>query len=586
MSTSARRNSLLTYSILWVVLPFALLIVGLAIIGIVIYQQTITEVLIDRDRQVASLAADSVSEGLEGYQRVLTTLASNAEMHSTSDVERRHAINTAGNALSIFNAGILVVDAQGTVLTSVPPSATLTLPEIGKQDYFQTIRDQRTPIFSHVITSPTTGEPMIVATVPITGRNNTFTGALLGAVYLRTSALGDLVKNLIVGNNGVAYLVGQRGMVLYHHDREVIGTDFSAHPSVMQVKQGLGGGLLWQAVDGQRYVDGYAPVRTTGWGLIVQEPWEKAIEPIQNHLILLALITLAATILGLIALWLGVRRITAPVELISAQISRVADGKSIEPIEASRIKELDILGRAFSRMAKQIETYRAGLRRYVGAITVSQEDERRRISRELHDDTVQSLIAIGRRIELYQATEQDKERLAQLEELRGMVDQTVDNVRQISRDLRPLILDDLGIVPALRTLVRSAREGDAALPAARLEINGTPIHMSSEQELALYRITQEALNNVRRHAHATQVEVRLTFDVDTLHLTVVDNGIGCVLPASLAELAEAGHFGLMGIQERVWAAGGTLSIDSEPGQGTRISVTIPVDDAAQISGSA
>ena len=577
MRSPLRQHSLLIHSIIWVVLPFSLLIIGLAVTGIIIYQESVTELIIDRDRQVAALAADSVSEGLEGYQRVLAALASNTDIHSNSDTIRQRAIQTAGSALSIFNAGVLVVDAKGTVLTSVPASATNILPAIGEQDYFQYVRSQRAPIFSHVITSPTTGEPMIVATVPITGRDNTFSGALLGAFYLRTSALGDLVKDLIVGNNGLAYMVGQRGTVLYHHDPQVIGANYSEHPSVAQVKQGLSGGLLWQTPDGQRLVDGYAPISTAGWGLIVQESWDTAIAPTQAHFVLLALIALVATTAGLIALWLGVRQITAPVQVISRQTSRLAAGKAIEPIQASRIAEVDTLGRAFSRMARQIETYRAGLRRYVGAITDSQEDERRRISRELHDETVQSLIAIGRRIELYEASEQDPGRLAQLSELHTMMDETVNSVRQISRDLRPLILDDLGIVPALRTLVRGVREGNDAVPSTKLEISGSPIQLDSEQELAIYRITQETLNNVRRHAHATSAEVCLTFDVDTIRLRVTDNGRGFSLPSSLAELAEVGHFGLMGIQERVWAAGGTLSIDSEPGQGTRISVTIPVE---------
>ncbi len=577
MRAPLRQHSLLIHSVIWVVLPFSLLIIGLAVTGMVVYQESVTELIVDRDKQVAALAADSVSEGLEGYQRVLAALASNEDIHSNSDAVRQRAIQTAGNALSIFNAGVLVVDAEGSVLTSVPASATHTLPAIGEQDYFQYVRSQRAPIFSHVITSPTTGEPMIVATVPITGPNNTFSGALLGVVYLRSSALGDLVKDLIVGNNGLAYLVGQRGTVLYHHDPQVIGANYSARPSVAQVKQGLSGGLLWQTPDGQRLVDGYAPIRSAGWGMIVQESWDMAIAPTQAHFVLLALVALVATIAGLAALWFGVRRITAPVQVISRQTSRLAAGKTIEPIQASRIAEVDTLGRAFSRMARQIETYRAGLRRYVGAITNSQEDERRRISRELHDETVQSLMAIGRRIELYEASEQDPGRLAQLSELHAMMDETVNSVRQISRDLRPLILDDLGIVPALRTLVRGVREGDDAVPDAKLEINGTPIRLSSEQELAVYRITQETLNNVRKHAHATHVEVCLTFDVDTIRLKVTDDGRGFSLPSSLAELAEAGHFGLMGIQERVWAAGGTLAIDSQPGQGTRISATIPVE---------
>ena len=471
----------------------------------------------------------------------------------------------------------MVVDANGTALTGVPVTVPTLLPAIGEQDYFQAVRSGHSPTYSHVITSPITGEPMIVVAVPITGANDTFAGALLGAVQLRTSSLGDLVKNLIVGNNGVAYLVGQRGTVIYYKDPQVIGANYRTRPSVARVMQGYSGGLLWQTTQGERFVDGYAPISAAGWGLIVQESWDLAASPTLAHFILLALIALTATVLALVILWFGVHQITAPVQSISEQTRRLAEGNAIEPIGASRIAEVDTLARAFSNMADQIVTYRAGLRRYVGAITDSQEDERRRISRELHDETVQSLMAIGRRIELYEASEQDPHRLAQLEELHAMMDETVNSVRQISRDLRPLILDDLGIVPALRALVRAARDGEGAISDAKLEVTGTPVPLTPEQELALYRITQEALNNVRRHARAEGVEVRLDFSAKAIHLRITDDGAGFGVPASLAELAETGHFGLMGIQERVWAAGGSLNIDSVPNHGTLIGVTIPVE---------
>ena len=140
-----------------------------------------------------------------------------------------------------------------------------------------------------------------------------------------------------------------------------------------------------------------------------------------------------------------------------------------------------------------------------------------------------------------------------------------------------MILDDLGIVPALRALVRAARDGEGAISDAKLEVTGTPVPLTPEQELALYRITQEALNNVRRHARAEGVEVRLDFSAKAIHLRITDDGAGFGVPASLAELAETGHFGLMGIQERVWAAGGSLNIDSVPNHGTLIGVTIPVE---------
>jgi len=251
--------------------------------------------------------------------------------------------------------------------------------------------------------------------------------------------------------------------------------------------------------------------------------------------------------------------------------------RPVAPVAESQITEIDALGRDFSRMAAQIESYRAGLRRYVGAMTHSQEEERRRLARELHDETVQSLLTIARRLELYQASESDPERQARLAELQTLVSDTLRGLRQISRDLRPLVLEDLGLIPALRTLVRAAREGVGAVPHARLEVSGPPVILEAEQELALYRITQEALTNIRRHAHATGVRVDLVFDGSTVRLDIGDDGWGFEVPSSFNEFAQRGSFGLMGIQERVWAVGGTLSIKTAPGHGTRLSVTMPIE---------
>lgn len=158
-----------------------------------------------------------------------------------------------------------------------------------------------------------------------------------------------------------------------------------------------------------------------------------------------------------------------------------------------------------------------------------------------------------------------------------MVADALRGLRQISRDLRPLVLEDLGLIPALRTLVRSAREGVGAVPHARLEVSGQPVGLGTEQELALYRITQEALTNIRKHARATGVRVDLAFDTSTVRLDIGDDGWGFEVPASLNDFAQRGSFGLMGIQERVWAVGGTLSIKSTPGHGTQLIVTMPID---------
>jgi len=275
--------------------------------------------------------------------------------------------------------------------------------------------------------------------------------------------------------------------------------------------------------------------------------------------------------------WRNVERVTAPIQMLAEESARLAQGKQIEALQESGIQEIDALENAFFKMATKINHYRMGLHRYVRAITDSQEAERRRIARDLHDETVQSLLAIERHLELYQSQKSDPEHREQLNNLKSMVEHTLQGVRQINRDLRPLILEDLGLVPALQTLVRDVRQGVGAVDEVKFEISGKKIDLQPEQELALYRITQEALTNVRKHANASYVQVGLIFEDNSVHLQIDDNGVGFQVPSAMTDFARRGSYGIVGIQERALAVGGTASIQSAPGEGTRVTVILPID---------
>lgn len=256
---------------------------------------------------------------------------------------------------------------------------------------------------------------------------------------------------------------------------------------------------------------------------------------------------------------------------------RLAAGQAPGPVPASGDPAVDALARHLADLAGQIEGYRAGLRRYARAVRDSQEEERRRIARELHDGTLQSLLAVVRRLEFYAQAEPDPAPRARLAELLHMVSDAAAGVRLISRDLRPPILEDLGLEPALRMLVAAAREGEGAVPHASLHVQGEAERLEPSVELALFRIAQEALANIRRHARATGLELRLMVEPAAVTLEVHDDGLGFEVPESLAGLAAHGHFGLLGMQERAWAAGGALEVAATPGLGTRLRVRIPLD---------
>ncbi len=218
---------------------------------------------------------------------------------------------------------------------------------------------------------------------------------------------------------------------------------------------------------------------------------------------------------------------------------------------------------------------RQNLQFYIAEITKAQEEERKRIARDLHDDVAQSLATLSLEI---QALAKDKSHpstqfLKRLEQLRDMTDRTLEQVRRFSHELRPEILDQLGLLPALEFLIEEInKEGKTQ---AILKVTGLERRLSPETELPLFRIAQEALRNILRHSQATKTEIRVEFDEGEIRMTISDDGKGFTPPKSLGRLTRDGKFGLVSIEERARLIGGTLTVKSASGKGTSVSIVLP-----------
>jgi signal transduction histidine kinase len=215
------------------------------------------------------------------------------------------------------------------------------------------------------------------------------------------------------------------------------------------------------------------------------------------------------------------------------------------------------------------------LRFYLGEITRAQEEERKRIARELHDSTAQMLIALLHQLENF-LSDKTKLPVGEAKTLWGFHERLRDilqEVRRFSRDLRPSVLDDLGLLPALELVTSELRELYGI--TADLKVLGEERRLAQEAELLVFRIVQEALQNTAKHARATKAEVTVRFDARKITVTVRDNGVGFKLPEDLGYLPHTGKLGLAGIQERVQLLGGTLKLKSEPGKGTTVVVEAP-----------
>ncbi|HEY8645710.1 MAG TPA: GAF domain-containing sensor histidine kinase [Gaiellaceae bacterium] len=227
-------------------------------------------------------------------------------------------------------------------------------------------------------------------------------------------------------------------------------------------------------------------------------------------------------------------------------------------------------------MVGELSRSQAALEEYVRLATDAQEEERKRLARELHDDTIQSLVIAKAELDALATDSPVSVGVgARLKKVETTLAETIDNVRRFSRDLRPSLLDDLGLVHAIDWLVGDL--GKRTGVNAQLRTSGDARRLSQKDELALFRIVQEALHNVERHADANNVRVRIHFGED-VRATVVDNGNGF----DSSELSNGQHagskLGLLGVRERAKLAGATLSIRSRPSSGTRVVVTLKSTD--------
>jgi signal transduction histidine kinase len=219
--------------------------------------------------------------------------------------------------------------------------------------------------------------------------------------------------------------------------------------------------------------------------------------------------------------------------------------------------------------AKEREEERQG---YLAQIIKTQEEERTRISREIHDDTTQRLWILANRTQKLLTDElrtSMPKMVTELEDVKKTLLDISEDTRRLSIALRPGILDNLGLVSAIRWLIDQLINGKSI--EAKVFLEDPPRQLTRELSTQLFRIAQEALNNVRRHAEATQINVKFKFNSDTVKMTIQDNGKGFPFK-DIQRLYKQNKLGLLGIRERVRLLDGNLKINSRPNKGTSLSV--------------
>ena len=209
----------------------------------------------------------------------------------------------------------------------------------------------------------------------------------------------------------------------------------------------------------------------------------------------------------------------------------------------------------------------------------AQETERRSIARELHDEIGQTLTAVKINLQAMQRSSDMCAHASILEENISIIERTLQQVRNLSLDLRPSLLDDLGLVPALRWY--TSRQAERTGFTAVLVADSLEAHLPPDVETVCFRVVQEALTNVARHAQAQHVLVELRQRDAELELTIRDDGVGFDVRSALERASHGASLGLRGMEERVTLVGGQMEIESVPSHGTEIRARFPLVSPAR-----
>ncbi|MBI5935754.1 MAG: hypothetical protein HY867_18780 [Chloroflexi bacterium] len=546
------------------VLPLTLLLLVIAFGGVNMHQQDMRALVGERDERAVQSSAAALQSELHHRMSTITSMAVLASGNLTFD----EIFATTNDLTMDFNGGIAFLDSDGNLLASTNNKPFWDSVSQNAQGISLASSFNANPVFSAPIFDPNSKGLFVIVSAYSTSRNV----IVAGAFSPETLAAETLSTTYPTGSHVTIYLLDKSRRLLFVSGALAQESLESNHPGVAEALSGKSG-VLYVKKETAEHVVAYSPIEIAGWALITEEEWEMVVSPSLQLTQMAPLVLVPAFILALIALWFGAKQIVQPLQKLETKAAALAWG-DFEAIKESvgGITEVQHLQIELTEMSRKVQAAQEGLRDYIGAITSAQEEERLRLARDLHDDTIQSVIALKQRVQLAQKSVKDPPSRKTLAELETLSEQTIENLRRMTRALRPIYLEDLGLVTALEMLSRETNQNSGIQIEFRKD--GEEQRLAREVELALYRMAQEALSNVVRHSQATRADLRIAFEKNGIELEVSDNGVGFDMPKSPTDFAASGHFGLLGIRERAELIGARLEVESIKGKGSGLRVKV------------
>jgi len=411
---------------------------------------------------------------------------------------------------------------------------------------------------------------------------------LVGDIY----SLYENARNVAAHNDDVRYV-----LIFDEYGQWVANTFGQGIPKglleLRELAQGNPGADVMEIASEEGVLlDAVAPIAEgkVGWVRIgmSESSMNKSINALSTKLMMT---TLGITVLGLLGAFIMSHLLTRPINrLVDASLA-VSEGDFSQRVSAEGKDEIGQLSRTFNGMAASLEQYtmereailaelleKEEIRKeLLNKVITAQEEERKRISRELHDEASQSLTSLIIGLKLLGTGTDLKENRKMAEELREVASLTLEEVHRLAVELRPTVLDDMGLIPALERYVAEYRHQHEGRVVDLQVQNQLEERLPAETETTLYRIVQEALTNIAKYSQARNVSIVLELKPDLVHLIVEDDGVGFnPEPMKQDGLFGRKHLGIAGMKERTTLLGGSFEIESEPDHGTTIYVRLPL----------
>jgi len=556
-------------------------------------------------RTVAGQVEEELNQSFEVLQRAAT--ASHINLEDRDSGPERTALRDPRVSLQ-YPGGAFFLDRSGQVLAEEPERGTRSIAPSPTLEAVQTAMASGRPVVTPFV-GGTTGEHVYVL-VPVRDWEGRITGLSGGVVDTSHHHLQAMLRYLRQGSEGVAEVVDRNGRVVATTDPGRPATTTACSGVRAAVAEGKGMSRLCsdchsgraQDVRGRAAVT-LAPVGNAPWVVVARVSAAEVLGASGAFPAWLAGMIVVALAAGGLLAWGAARSVAKPVVALTAAAENIAAGDLSGPIPRAGQDEIGRLGDALEKMRRSLadligavaaanaqleerviertgqlaranEALRereAALGRLYEKVVSAQEDERKRIARELHDDTSQSLAALSMAIDGAAAAIRAG-LTPRLEETKALAVRTIEEVHRMILDLRPSVLDDLGLQSAIRWYAE--RHLVSRGLSVRCEFDAPDRRYPAAFETALFRVCQEAMSNIARHAQAETVLVQLSESDGVITIEIEDDGRGFE-PENVSH-ADRRHFGLMGIEERVEILGGKVRIESAPGQGTRVHLEVPL----------